>query len=129
MPDFGEGFNRSDAMLLTMPSTSICPEAPSSNVDSRNPYLDPLLDPSTSSGGVFDTSKNCYAAETQSSSPASTVPSRETAEAASGNVLSEMSMADAIKCITGFLSTDSRSATLCLGSSACCHCWLLCQLL
>lgn len=110
MPDFGEGFNRSDAMLLS----AVCSEAAGSNVDSGNPYLDPLLDPSTCSGGL-DTSQNCYAAETQGSSPAGTTPSKETAETASGNVLCDMSVADAIKCITGFLTMDARSELVFFG--------------
>lgn len=27
MPDFGEAFDRREAMLLTMPTTAMCPEA------------------------------------------------------------------------------------------------------
>lgn len=81
-------------------------------MDAGNPYLTPLLDPSMHSGGTMDASQNCYAAETQGSSPSSALPSKDTAETAFGNALSDMSIADAIKCITGFLKTDSRSAVL-----------------
>lgn len=80
------------------------------NMDDGNPYLTPLLDPSMSPGGTMDTSQNCYAAETQGSSPASALPSKATAETGSGNPLSGMSMIDAVKCITAFLQTDPRSA-------------------
>ena len=71
-------------------------------------------------------SQNCYAAETQGSSPTalpsspvhanrpksptSHVPIKAAAEAASGNPLLEMSLSEAVKCITHFLRTDVRSA-------------------
>jgi len=112
MPDFGEAFDRSDAMLLTIPSASVGVEASGirlgDSMDAGNPYLTPLLDPSMHSGGTMDASQNCYAAETQGSSPSSALPSKDTAETAFGTALSDMSIADAIKCITGFLKTDSR---------------------
>ena len=82
------------------------------NLDAGNPYLTPLLDPSMHPGGTMEASQNCYDAETQGSSPSSALPSKETAETTCGTALSDMSIADAIKCITGFLKTDSRSAVL-----------------
>lgn len=102
LPDFGEGFGNSDGMLLDM-RVGASPLSNGPEMDEANPYLSPLLDPPTLVGGNPTASKVSGDLHT-GTDRFKGQNSKERLK----QMLSEVSMAEAVQCIAQFLSNDKR---------------------
>lgn len=98
LPDFGEGFGNSDAMLL-----GASPISGGSVMDEANPYLGPLLHPPTLSAAAPVPGMAHEELHTRTDGPQGQ-SSKEVVK----QLLAGMSMADAVQCINQFLRTDKR---------------------
>lgn len=107
LPDFGEGFANSEAVLLDI-RMDASPLSDSSHMDEANPYLTPLLDPPTPP--TCPTAVSVLGKATPDAIIGTDRQCEEDSKETVKQMLSDMSMENAVRCITHFLRCDKRIA-------------------
>ncbi|KAL3162201.1 hypothetical protein ABBQ32_009907 [Trebouxia sp. C0010 RCD-2024] len=103
LPDFGEGFGNSDGLLLDVGGASSLQRE--SRLHEASPYFSPLLEPPTLPSAVPAAVMGSSMLHTRTDKSIG-----QSKKEAVADLLSDMSMADAVRCITQFLRCDKRIA-------------------